>query len=256
MDCASQQENIALYALGALGDEETRAFEAHLATCEACRTEVQAMRDTVGALAYAAPPVPLPGGLKGRVMDRIQAPAAAAEPLTSRVAAFPPPRSSRMWQVASLALGAGLLLSIAGLMGQQTQLSAERARTASLERRLSEAQDRLAVLRARDVQMASLTGQAPKSEAVARIFWSPERKAWLMTDVGLPAASEGRVYQLWAVTPDAKVSMGTFQTDHEGGAIIETTLELPTKPVAAAVSVEPAGGVPQPTGQIVLLGNI
>jgi anti-sigma-K factor RskA len=92
--------------------------------------------------------------------------------------------------------------------------------------------------------------------ANARLFWSPERKAWLLTIAGLPPAGTGKTYQLWAVTPDAKVPMGTFEPDPKGMAVLDGTRKAPMKPMAAAVSLEPAGGMPQPTGPIVMLGNL
>ncbi|HEX7999986.1 MAG TPA: cupin domain-containing protein [Pyrinomonadaceae bacterium] len=52
----TQEERAALYALGALGQHEARAFEEHLAEgCEACEAIYSEFEQTVGALAFAAP---------------------------------------------------------------------------------------------------------------------------------------------------------------------------------------------------------
>jgi anti-sigma-K factor RskA len=104
--------------------------------------------------------------------------------------------------------------------------------------------------------MVSLAGQPGAPAGAARIYWSPERNAWLLTIAKLPPAGPGKTYQLWAVTQDAKLSMGTFEPNDRGGGFMETKLEAPARPLAAAISVEPAGGVPQPPGPIVMLGNL
>ena len=56
-------EQTAPYALGALDEEERASFEAHLATCDVCASEVRELRE-VADLVYApwvdeeSPPVP------------------------------------------------------------------------------------------------------------------------------------------------------------------------------------------------------
>ena len=55
------QEQVAAYTLGALSPEERRAFEAHLAGCDACRADVRAYAEVAAALAHAAPSDEPPG---------------------------------------------------------------------------------------------------------------------------------------------------------------------------------------------------
>jgi anti-sigma-K factor RskA len=72
----------------------------------------------------------------------------------------------------------------------------------------------------------------------------------------LPAAPEGRVYQVWVVTANAPVSAGLLTPDASGSgsAYFETAPDIPP-PVAVAVTLEPAGGVPAPTGERYLIGT-
>ena len=68
----------------------------------------------------------------------------------------------------------------------------------------------------------------------------------------LDAAPSGQTYQLWFVGADGSaVSAGTFLPGADGGAAVA----LPGAPGAAAavgMTLEPAGGSPQPTSQPVL----
>jgi anti-sigma-K factor RskA len=77
----------------------------------------------------------------------------------------------------------------------------------------------------------------------------------VFTASNLPVLPPDRVYQLWVVTAEAPVSAGLLQPDAAGAVSIvaETPLDIGT-PIAMAVTVEPAGGVPAPTGEKYLIG--
>ena len=57
---------------------------------------------------------------------------------------------------------------------------------------------------------------------------------------------------------DIKVLSGVFQPDAAGRAetIVGTPIDVTAMPVAIAVTVEPAGGVPAPTGDRYLVGLV
>ena len=71
--------------------------------------------------------------------------------------------------------------------------------------------------------------------------------------LSLPA---GDIYQLWFVLPDAPVGAALLAPDADGSATL--TVEIPDAvalPATMAITVEPAGGVPAPTGDVYLLGQ-
>jgi len=120
---------------------------------------------------------------------------------------------------------------------------------------LADAQKPLAIMTAPDVRQIDLAGQRVAPRAAARTFWSPSRGVVLMA-ANLPALSPGRTYQLWFVTPaQAKVSIGLVKPDANGRVttVVSNAANLPD-PAALAVTDEPDGGVPQPTGQMYLVG--
>jgi len=61
-------EQTAPYALGALDEQEQALFEAHLATCDVCASEVRELREVAGLLATAAPHTAPPAGLRDRIL--------------------------------------------------------------------------------------------------------------------------------------------------------------------------------------------
>ena len=57
---SSEHTDVGAYALGLLEDQDRAAFESHLATCEACRAELETL-SAVGVLLRGMEPVHVPG---------------------------------------------------------------------------------------------------------------------------------------------------------------------------------------------------
>ena len=118
-----------------------------------------------------------------------------------------------------------------------------------------EAQSQVAVLAAPDLARIDLAGQPVAPSATARAFWSRTR-GLVFTASNLPAPPPGRAYQLWVLTAQpAPISAGMLSLDASGRvtARFDTPPDLP-RPVAMAVTLEPEGGVPAPTGEKYLVG--
>jgi anti-sigma-K factor RskA len=125
-----------------------------------------------------------------------------------------------------------------------------------LEAQLRDRQTPLAVLTAPDVRQINLVGQPSAPAASARVFWSRSH-GLVLTAANLPVLPPGRVYQLWFISRGTPVSAGLLSAPDERGGLT-TTISTPADiaaPDAVAVSLEPAGGVPQPTGNIYLIGQ-
>jgi anti-sigma-K factor RskA len=63
----------AAYALDALDPEDRWTYERHLDTCERCRNEVEALRETASELAYAAEGPAPPPELRDRILQEARA---------------------------------------------------------------------------------------------------------------------------------------------------------------------------------------
>jgi Anti-sigma-K factor rskA/Putative zinc-finger len=180
-------------------------------------------------------------------------------PITSAPARRRPPMLPWLAAAASLVLLVGVGLYAASLRGRLATTE-ERYRVAArerseLERRLSEREATLAAVSspaARVIEMAAARPAAPSG----RMFWDPATNRWTFFAHNLPAVREGREYQLWLVTTDdRKIPAGTFRPDQGGAAVVQATYALAADSLAAvAVTEEPAGGLPQPSGAIVIAG--
>ncbi len=182
--------------------------------------------------------------------------------------------SGRSWQssipwlaaAASVVLAFGLTIYAAQLRSRITVLEEElreaRLRADATERQMADAQraaegaqEAVSVLTAPDVARVDLAGQAIAPQASARAFWSRSR-GMVFTASNLPPLPAGRTYQLWAVTAQAPISAGLLTPDAAGNVSDTFNTPLDLQPVAIAVTIEPAGGVPAPTGDMYLLGKV
>jgi anti-sigma-K factor RskA len=117
-------------------------------------------------------------------------------------------------------------------------------------------QDELAtLLRIPNVKAVSLTGSEMAKRAAGFLLYdSRTQKVWLYS-VNLPECPAGTTYQLWAIH-DKPISIGTFHMDTGETAhlLVKKVLNF-TDAKTFAVSLEPSGGRPQPTGPMYLLSR-
>jgi len=196
------------------------------------------------ALAKAVPQVDPPAELRARILAAIGGTGAVRPPLPLRGFGETDQRRQGGGRLTWLALAAALTLAVA-LGGYSVQLR-NRARAD---------ESRLAVLAATDVKRVDLAGQPAAPRAAAQAYWSRSR-GMVFTASNLPALPAGRVYQLWVLTAQpAPISAGLLKPDASGSVnvVFDTPADIPT-PVAMAVTIEPDGGVPAPTGDKYLVG--
>ncbi len=249
------EELAALQALGLpLGDEGVD-FTRHLEEgCPVCEELLLDFREASAALAAPLPKVPPSPEVKERLM-RSLGPAGAVLPK----------RSAPSYARALLALAAVLLLAVVvsddvRLRRQREELRSRGAQLAghleSARRDLARRDLRVKVLASEDVQMLFLGGQGPQPAARAKVFWSERAKRGIVVAGNLAPLAPGKQYELWVFAQGKPVPAGVFDADEAGRALFESA-DLSAIPAAQnfAVTVEPAGGTPQPTGPIVLLGK-
>lgn len=75
------REQLALYALGALSQQEARVVEHHLAEgCEVCASELQTFESVVEALGFAALPATPPAGVRAKLISELVGETKAVSP--------------------------------------------------------------------------------------------------------------------------------------------------------------------------------
>ena len=163
------------------------------------------------------------------------------------------------WSVAGV-VGIAAVLIVAVL----TMRSADGARESALAheadlRRIAQINDSLTVrdsalreLTGKQVSVMQLTAGTPRAPW-AWMFWNHVTNRWTFMAHDLAQVQTGKTYQLWLVTPKGKVSAGTFMPRADGSAAMQATYALARDSLRAiAVTEEPSGGMPQPTGPMVM----
>ena len=230
----------ALDAVGAASAEERRQLEAHVASCDDCRRAREEMAEAATAFA--------------RDLDPVAPPAKVREATFRQIGNVVPIRGSggnRGW----LSAAAVLVLVLWGWR-ELSMRSAERviaARDAEI-RTLQQQTDRLsaeiAALASRDTRVISLSGQQVSPSASARVFLEPSKRRAVVFFTNLPANPNDKSYQLWIIRADQPKpqSAGVFNVAGNGNATITVeNLPVDTEIKAMAVTLEPRGGVEQPT---------
>ena len=256
-------ESAASYALDALDHEERATFEAHLAGCEECRSEVAAYREVAGVLVHAVPTRAIPGSdaLRDRILRearKVRPIATASRPAVVAPIPVKPPGRVLPWLVAAAAViaaaGAGFMYR-----GERQQTADLRSRLATAQATLARDDSTLAAFLGPEVHVVSLTAATDQKPSV-RVFWNHTRRQFIVTALNLPPAPQGKTYQLWALRRGkAPLSMGTFNPDQSGRTV--TTLAVAQEINDGgfiddcAMTAEPAGGSPQPTETPWLIGS-
>ena len=273
------EELVALHALGSLGVDPE--LERHLAEgCAVCEELLHDLRQAASAFAFApAPRRPSPG-LRDRVLASL-----GPLPIAS-VAEITPPTRKRQWWL--LAAAAAMLLFF---IADRTRLSVQRdrlqeelaavqlrlttaeqqaargvqtgaaaselaARLRSAEAELARRDLRTRVLESDDVRMLFLGGKDPQPGARGKVFWSDTARRGVVVAGNLQPLPADRQYQLWVFENGKPVDAGVFDVDAQGRALFESKdLSAISGAENFAVTIEPRGGLTQPSGPIVLVGN-
>lgn len=258
------RDDAPLLALGVLDGAERLQATSHVASCGECAREVAAFERVCGDLGALSAVTPLPPELRRRVLG-------AVDPDLVRGARGP------RWLAAAAVLAGGMTL-LAGL--RLASVSADRDRLlgerTAAEARAAEAQDRavraeaaVAALSATAGRSQSLTlvalqsgarvvplaAQPAAPSARGAVLFDPASGQATLVASGLPVLPAGQVYEAWVIADGVPVPAGLFASDASGPTVHPVT--APARGARTfAVTIEPAGGTPAPTGPMVLAGRV
>jgi anti-sigma-K factor RskA len=256
------EDDFELYALGALDGEDKATVEAHLAGCAECRTKLESARTRMALLGLAAPSAAPAARVRERVLQefrahRVGGPSAAVTPIRARRSPWAP-----LWALAAVVLvaAAGWLRFENGRLSRELEeLETEHEQLVQDNRQFAaetaRAQAALEVLTAPETVKVELTAAAARPVPHGKAFYNSS-KGLIFYATNLAPLSAGRTYELWLIPSEgAPIGAGLFNSDSRGnGEVVLPTLPQGLTAKAFAVTVEPAGGVPAPTGPKVLIG--
>jgi anti-sigma-K factor RskA len=226
---AGIHELTAGYALDALDADERAAYEAHLAGCEQCQTELESFWSTTEALAVATSGPAPSDALRERILADVRAEPQVVVPFE--------PRRRRLVQVLGAAAAVAAVLALAvGLWALHLSSQLDDSRSA-----LDRARANATVLADPESQTVAL------QVGTGKLVVDPNGQSVLVLD-GIDPAPAGKTYEVW-IMPNGDVAQagraGLFP-GREGTEIVGVDGVVGTGDVVG-VTLEPSGGVDAPT---------
>lgn len=225
---------LAPYVLDALEPDERNVFEAHLAQCELCRSELGGFVETASRIGGAQAATP-PPELRDRLMTM-----AATTPQERPVVTAMAQRSRLRRALPRIAVAAAAVVaavSIGGFVSEHQKADNLRA----------ERNEMVAVLTSSDAAMSVDASDG----ASVRVISSPSHDAAVVVGTSLRALRSDEVYQLWTVHDGRTTSAGVMGRG-PGMMLVEGIKGVE----ALAVTVEPKGGSRAPTSDPILSASI
>jgi anti-sigma-K factor RskA len=262
----TREEDFDLYVLGALEGDEKQAIESHLAACGECARKLTAARGRVAAISFAAPRTEPSPAVKDRLLRQIRAEAQtpSRQDAPAPVREFAPPEPPRglagRWLFAILAPAfVALLIATIVLWRQNDRLTKQLAQLGvamdATQKQLEYARNVAHLVEAKDTVTVALAPMPGMAKGAAHVMYNA-KMGMLMYDGWIDPPPQDKSYQLWVVPMDGKpISAGVFNPATSDQAHWMTKVPEGVAVKAFAVTLEPAGGMPEPTGPMVLAGT-
>jgi hypothetical protein len=160
--------------------------------------------------------------------------------------------------IAAVLLFVSLIIGYNYILLNKKSISQEQ-RILELTNAVAQKQALLDVLISKNVQLVSMNGLDPSPASYGKIIWSQDKRTAILQISKLPSIQNDKDYQLWAIENGKPVSWGVFSISNSGSNLffkLEDVKSVNKESMNAfAITLEPKGGVPQPTGKMYLLGK-
>jgi anti-sigma-K factor RskA len=248
-----------LYALGALEGDERQALESHAASCAECARKLAEAQGRIALLAFAAPRIEPSPAVKERLLRAARG--AASRDLRQQGPAAPEPQGATGWWTWVLAAAAAVLAAASLVLWNQNkhldhELADMRAAMQEQQKQLDYARNVAHLIEAKDTISVALAPMPGMPQGAAHVMYNA-KMGMLMYDGWIDPPPQDKSYQLWIVPMDgAPISAGVFNPVTDDSAHWMTKMPVGVAVKAFAVTLEPAGGMSQPTGPKVLAGPV
>lgn len=250
-------DDLALYALDALRGEDRVALEAHLASCAACRLELEQLRGDAALLALSATGARPPQRARQRLLQAV-----ANEPRVQQPERTSPRRSPRTswWGALGWAAAVALLVLAASLWKENAALrqtlASANSRAGQSSREIEALRKIAAPILEPEAQRVTLVAAKTPPQPQGKAFYLKNRGSLVFLANNMPALPARKAYELWLIpVSGSPIPAGTFKPDAQGSAsVVNPPLPAGTQAKAFAITVENETGSSTPTPPIVMMG--
>jgi anti-sigma-K factor RskA len=245
------------YVLGLATEAERLEFEAACRNYpEVRQARLQFEKELEQQLLEEAPV--LPAELKKKIDARIkelEAPESAASIDHER-----PVRRMNIWKVAAAASVAALIGVLAWAISLNTknktlqdQNATLRQSSAAVTAQLNQMREDAQRMQTPTVKMAAMQGTPSAPGAWATVYWDTTSTDVYMMINNLPQPASDKQYQLWALINNKPEDLGVFEVKQQK---LLVKMRNVRNAQVFAVTLEPRGGSPTPTGAMYVMGKL
>jgi hypothetical protein len=258
-------EDLALYALNALSGEERAGLEQHLATCAACKLELEQLRGDGVLLTLSTMGPRPPQRARQRLLDAVAREAPAISPTLSQTvrkdASFGRSLSGRSWWGwLGWAAAAAVIVFAASLWKENSVLKRDLLAASSVVSQrtldLEQARNIASTLTNPEGQHFTLVAMKTPPQPQGKAMYVRNRSSLIFLASNMPALPAKKIYELWLIPEEgAPIPAGLFKPDaHGSAAVINPPLPPGIAAKAFAITVENDAGATTPTMPIVMMG--
>jgi anti-sigma-K factor RskA len=246
-------EDLALYALDTLRAEDRAKLDQHLATCAACRLELEELRGDAALVALSAAGPRAPQRARQRLLDAV-----ARKPRVPSVVQT----SSRhsWWGWLGWAATAAVVVFALSLWRENSALKQTLASASSQafesRREVDELRKIAAPIIEPEAQQVTLVAAKAPPQPQGKAFYLRKRSSLVFLASNMPALPPQKAYELWLIpVSGAPIPAGVFKPDAHGSAsVVNPPLPAGTEAKAFAITEENESGATTPTMPIVMMG--
>lgn len=269
------EELCAGYVLHALGPEERRQFENMLSNATDEQMDLfHSMYAAANQIAFTVEQTEAPEVVKQRLMDQVcneKENDTSVSSISGKEETIEHTEDEGFnWGSLAIAASFALLLVTLSLIFYSFNLSSEltdkeqlidrqQAQITELQNDVQRKEELLSILESREVDLVMMAGLEVNPSGYGKIIWDPQARKALLQVSNLPAVPTDKDYQLWIIKNNKPVSAGVFAVNNpteDSFFKIEEIASDEQTADAFAITMEPKGGMPQPTGDMYLLGNM
>ena len=248
--------------MNALEGEDRANLEKHLATCSACRLELEQLRGDGALLALSVMGPKPPQRARQRLLDAVAKESAQAPTLSQKARKDGPPSARRSWWgFLGWAATAAVIVFAASLWKENAALrqNVSTLRAAFGQQTLELDQSRSVASAITDPQGQHFTLVAMKTppQPQGKAFYMRNRSSLVFVANNMPALPSQKAYELWLIPMQgAPIPAGMFKPDAHGSAtVVNPPLPAGMEAKAFAITVENEAGATTPTMPIVMMGT-
>lgn len=255
-------EDRALYALNALEGEDRANLEKHLATCSACKLELEQLRGDGALLALSTLGPKPPLRSRQRLLDAV---AKEVPSLSHRTRKDGPSSAARprrsWWGVLGWAATAAVIVFAASLWKENAALKESLSNLRSLASQQTLELERVrrvaSAITDPEVQHFTLVAVKTPPQPQGKAFYLRNRSNLVFVANNMPALPPQKAYELWLIPAQGTpIPAGVFKPDAHGSAtVVNPPLPAGAEAKAFAITVENESGATTPTMPIVMMGT-